>query len=391
MGMVDQVTTQPEGTDGSDGSEGADGSEGVEAVPGRPRTALVLGAGGLMGLAYHAGVLRALEKATDFRAAEADLMIGTSAGAVIAAYLRAGWGVEDLWNLVMDASRLDGTTPPLPKTPLSSGRRGRRLPLGAKAVLEMQPGAENVPLPPVGGMAEWDRHVMAPAFRTPLDLARRGVGAAYVLSRSIWRLPGPGLPPLPAAVAALFPGGLFTMPEGRRRLSADLPEAWPSGNGQELWLVAYDIHRRQRVVLGRHGTPRISLVDAVLASSAIPGVYAPVPLDGMSLVDGGVSSTTHMNLAAANGCQRIICIAPMAYDGAAPPSALDQMIRKWSTRALQRETESSVSRGVTPEIYLPSRAEIRLQGRNFMSPGGLQKVAEAAFESTLTRLEEQAA
>ena len=366
--------------------------------PGGPRsgggpkkTGLVLGAGGLMGLAYHAGVLRALERETGFRADDAELIVGTSAGAVIAAYLRAGWGVEDLWNLAMDASRLDGTTPPLP-VPAPRRVRGRgRLPVGAVARLQSQAGAENVPSPPVGGMAEWDRHVMAPAFRTPLDLARRGVGAAYVLSRSVIRLPGPSLPPLPAAVAGLFPGGLFTMPEGRRRLAADLPEAWPSGPKRDLWLVAYDIHHRQRVVLGRHGTPRISLVDAVMASSAIPGVYSPVHHDDMTLVDGGVSSTTHLNLAAAAGCDRIICLAPMAFDPTAPPSTLDQMVRRWATRALERETAAAKARGVTAEVYRPTRSEIRMQGLNFMRPGGLQKVAEAAFESTLARLNAAAA
>ena len=354
---------------------------------GPKKTGLVLGAGGLMGLAYHAGVLRALEKETGFRADEAELMVGTSAGAVIAAYLRAGWGIEDLWNLAMDAAKLEGTTPPLP-----APRRGRgRLPIGAMSRLSNQAGAENVPTPPVGGMAEWDRHVMAPAFRTPLDLARRGVGAAYVLSRSVIRLPGPALPPLPAAVAGLFPGGLFTMPEGRRRLAADLPEAWPSGPRRDLWLVAYDIHHRQRVVLGRHGTPRISLVDAVMASSAIPGVYAPVQHDDMTLVDGGVSSTTHLNLATAAGCDRIICLAPMAFDPTAAPSTLDQMVRRWSTRALEREAAAARAKGVVPEIYRPTREEIRMQGLNFMRPGGLQKVAESAYETTLARLRSAAA
>ena len=355
--------------------------------PAPKKTGLVLGAGGLMGLAYHAGVLRALEKETGFRADDAELMVGTSAGAVIAAYLRAGWGVEDLWNLAMDASKLEGTTPPLP-----APRRGRRrLPVGAMARLANQAGAENVPTPPVGGMAEWDRHVMAPAFRTPLDLARRGVGAAYVLSRSVVRLPGPGLPPLPPAVAGLFPGGLFAMPEGRRRLSADLPEAWPQGPRRDLWLVAYDIRHRQRVVLGRHGTPRISLVDAVMASSAIPGVYSPVELDDMTLVDGGVSSTTHLNLATAAGCDRIICLAPMAFDPAAAPSTLDQMVRRWSTRALEREVAAAKAKGVVAEVYRPTRGEIRMQGLNFMRPGGLQKVAEAAYEATIARLNAAAA
>lgn len=351
------------------------------------KTGLVLGAGGLMGLAYHAGVLRALEKEAGFRADDAELIVGTSAGAVIAAYLRSGWGVEDLWNLAMDAAKLEGTTPPLP-----APRRGRRrLPVGAMARLANQAGAENVPTPPVGGMAEWDRHVMAPAFRTPLDLARRGVGAAYVLSRSVIRLPGPALPPLPPAVANLIPGGLFSMPEGRRRLAADLPEAWPHGPRRDLWLVAYDINHRQRVVLGRHGTPRISLVDAVMASSAIPGVYAPVELDDMTLVDGGVSSTTHLNLATAAGCDRIICLAPMAFDPAAAPSTLDQMVRRWATRALEREVAAANVKGIVAEVYRPTRAEIRSQGLNFMRPGGLQKVAEAAFEATLARLNAAAA
>lgn len=354
----------------------------VRDLPNRRRkTGLILGAGGLMGLAYHAGVLRALEKESDFRSEDVELMVGTSAGAVIAAYIRAGWGVEDLWNLTMDASRLDGTTPPLP-----APRRGRRLPVGAVARLRGQQGIGNVPSPPVGGMAEWDRHVMAPAFRTPLDFARRGLGAAYVLSRSVIRLPGPGIPPLPAVLTALFPGGLFTMPEGRRRLAADLPEAWPSRAGRELWLVAYDIHGRQRVVLGRHGTPRISLVDAVMASSAIPGVYAPVPLDGMSLVDGGVSSTTHLNLATAAGCDRIICIAPMGFDPAAPPSTIDQMVRRWANRALERELARAREKGVECEVHVPSRAQIRTQGLNFMRPGGLAKTAEVAFDDTIAQL-----
>lgn len=351
----------------------------------RKKTGLVLGAGGLMGLAYHAGVLRALERETDFCTDDVELIVGTSAGAVIAAYLRTGWGVEDLWNLAMDASKLDGTTPPIPAP-------RRRLPVGAMARLRNQPGAENVPAPvPVGGMAEWDRHVMAPAFRTPLDLARRGLGAAYVLSRSIFRLPGPTLPPLPAAVQGLFPGGLFTMPEGRRRLTADLPEAWPNGPRRDLWLVAYDIQDRRRVVLGRPGTPRISLVDAVMASSAIPGVYSPVELDGMHLVDGGVSSTTHLNLATAAGCDRIICLAPMAFDPTAPPSTLDQMVRRLPTRALEREIAAARDKGVVAEVYRPSRSEIRMQGLNFMRPGGLQQVAEAAFDATLSRLAAKAA
>src|SRR2546423_13870649 len=59
-------------------------------VPGERRFALVLGAGGAVGLAYHAGTLRALEKVRGIDPNRADLVIGTSAGSVIGARLRRG-------------------------------------------------------------------------------------------------------------------------------------------------------------------------------------------------------------------------------------------------------------------------------------------------------------
>ncbi|NNN22447.1 MAG: hypothetical protein HKL80_10660 [Acidimicrobiales bacterium] len=59
-------------------------------------TAVVLGAGGLVGLGYHVGTIRALEE-VGFDSRAADLIIGTSAGSIIGAYLRRGVSMEDLW------------------------------------------------------------------------------------------------------------------------------------------------------------------------------------------------------------------------------------------------------------------------------------------------------
>ncbi|HAS11884.1 MAG TPA: hypothetical protein DCS55_15415, partial [Acidimicrobiaceae bacterium] len=61
------------------------------------RTALVLGAGGTVGMAYHAGVLRALEEVGGIRPDDADLVIGTSAGSMVGAMLRSGLTTEDLY------------------------------------------------------------------------------------------------------------------------------------------------------------------------------------------------------------------------------------------------------------------------------------------------------
>lgn len=61
------------------------------------RVALVLGAGGAVGHAFHAGVLQALHEATGWDARQAELVVGTSAGSVVGAMLRAGVGPGDLY------------------------------------------------------------------------------------------------------------------------------------------------------------------------------------------------------------------------------------------------------------------------------------------------------
>src|SRR3954469_3439275 len=68
-----------------------------------PEFTLVLGAGGPVGWAYHAGVLRALEEALGWDAREAAHVIGTSAGAQVGALLRAGVGVCDLYAYAVGA------------------------------------------------------------------------------------------------------------------------------------------------------------------------------------------------------------------------------------------------------------------------------------------------
>src|SRR5437764_328004 len=65
------------------------------------RLGIVFGGGGTVGMAYHAGITRALERVAGIRPADADLLVGTSAGSVIAAYLRSGWTGEDFWAFAL--------------------------------------------------------------------------------------------------------------------------------------------------------------------------------------------------------------------------------------------------------------------------------------------------
>ena len=218
----------------------------------------MLGAGGTVGLAYHCGVLHALAEVGGVRADDAELIVGTSAGSVIGAYLRSGWTTDDLWQFAL------GIHPTL---------------------ASMSPDE----------LEGRQRALFVPAWATPRELARRGVGSAYVLARSVVR--GPQIP-IPASLRRRFPGGLFAMAEGERRFADELPEEWPD---RPLWLCAVDISSGRRVVLGRAGSPRVGLREAVMASCAIPGVYKPVRIGGKTLVDGGARSTTNLDLASKAG------------------------------------------------------------------------------------------
>src|SRR3954469_14355502 len=65
-------------------------------------TGIALGAGGLTGQAFHAGVLAGIAEATGWDPRGADLVVGTSAGAGMGMYLRLGIGPADM------LARLDG-------------------------------------------------------------------------------------------------------------------------------------------------------------------------------------------------------------------------------------------------------------------------------------------
>src|SRR5439155_26909913 len=101
---------------------------------------LVLGAGGVVGGAYHAGALAALAEAADWDARDADVVVGTSAGSIAGAALRAGLSGPDQFAratsgpLSTEGARLVGAQPPLTDFP-SRPPFPRGLPLPASPQL----------------------------------------------------------------------------------------------------------------------------------------------------------------------------------------------------------------------------------------------------------------
>ena len=306
--------------------------------------ALVLGAGGTVGMAFHAGALHALHQVGGVDGADADLVIGTSAGSVVGAYLRTGWTTADFWAMAM------GTHP---------------------TQAELDPGE----------LARRRQTIFTPAWASPAELARRGLGSAFVLARSLLRGPGPAVP---RALRRRFPGGFFAMAEAEARFAEELGDAWPD---RPLWLCAVDIGSGRRVVFGRHGAPDMPLSRAVLASCAIPGVYQPVRAAGMTLVDGGVRSTTNLDLAGHGDHPLVVCVAPMAYDPARPPGPVRQLARRGPARTLSREVAGARAEGAEVLLVRPTGRDVHIHGPNLMRPDAGEHVARAAYETTARLLE----
>lgn len=296
------------------------------------RLAVVLGAGGTVGIAHHIGAVRAISEYFQLSDERIDLLIGTSAGSIVAAYLRSGYEPSQL------ADRLSQLSDAAPT-----------------------------------GTATH-----------PAECLRRGLGSAYVLARSVVRSPlrlGKGRPT--AVIRASLRSGLFSMDLAAGILERELPSDWPA---RALWLATFDLVTRRRVVLGVDHGAGVKLATAVQASCAIPGVYRPVPVGGSILVDGGAWSLTNMDLALLDGATHVIAVAPMAYDPARPPDTRARLLRALPTRLFLRDVTHLRRRGVDVLPLAPSGAEAATEGINLMRSCGLENVAEVAYQETLRHM-----
>ena len=291
------------------------------------RIGLVLGAGGVVGHAFHAGVLDALHEATGWDPRSADVIVGTSAGAGVAALLRAGFGPADLAARATDR-------------PLS--------PAGARLVATAEGDDPPSPLPPrprpadlLGRMAE------------PLLLMRSALRPFRVR---------PGALAAAALPSGTVPSELVAGPY--RRL---LPGGWPS---RTTWLCAVRLDTGRRVVFGREGSPSASIADAVAASCAIPGYFAPVVIDGARYVDGGVHSPTNADLVTRLDLDLVIVSSSMSAAGRwrSAVSAPEAAVRAAASWYLGREVAAIRRAGLPVLVFQPGRTDLADIGGNAMDP-----------------------
>ncbi len=303
------------------------------------RVGIVLGAGGAVGHAFHAGVLAALSDEIGWDARRAEIVVGTSAGSLTGAMLRAGFAPTDLAARALDE-------------PLSADGQDlvRRSGLRAPAAPARPPRPAARPSSPTR---------LARAFWQP------------------WRI-RPG-----TLAAALLPAGQIPLDPLQEPFAALFDAGWPDAR---LWINAVDLDRGERVVFGRDGAPPATVGQAVAASCAIPAYYAPVEIGTVRYVDGGVHSPTNADVLADADLELVIVSSPMSTTRQAARRGMDAPMRHALRLTLGAEVARLRARGITVVTFAPDRADQAVMAGNPLDPTKRAPVCRQVRATTVRRL-----
>ena len=295
------------------------------------------------------GALSALSDVHGFEASETEVIVGTSAGAVLASFLGRG---------------------------VASERLARH-----------QRGVSSPGDPTVDYDYDYDS-----AGPTPPSPRWGTVGSRRLLAATARR---PRSVPPGVALSALLPEGRGSLePIGRlvRGASGEEPH-WPSS--PEVWIVATDFASGRRTVFGAPDAPAASVSEAVMASCAIPAWYQPMVIDGRRYVDGGACSSTSADLLAPRELDEVVILAPMAsFELDCPSSPLariERQLRRAATRRLEREAAKLRAVGTSVIMLAPGPQDLAVIGANMMDPRRRVEVFEMSRQTSQASLRARAA
>ena len=288
--------------------------------------ALVLGGGGAAGNAWEIGVIAGLAEAgVDLTVA--DLVIGTSAGATAAAQVRSGISAAESLAAVL--------SPPMP----AAGQN-----------------QERPPSLPMATVFERMRAIGA-AAHSAADL-RRAMGAFGLESDSMLE---PGAAHRRAVVASRLPR----------------PE-WPD---RPMIVTAVDAQTGELTALDSDSG--VDLVDAVTASTALPGLVPTVAINGRRYIDGGVGSPDNVDLA--SGYAKVVVLSPLGARPPTPPEPGSEPVRQFEGLPrfpgmdLASQAEALRRQGSHVEVITPDADSRAAMGTNQMDPATRVPAARAGF------------
>ena len=327
-------------------------------------TALVLGAGGVLGAAWMTGALACLAGRLPCPAGDADLIVGTSAGSVLAAALRCRVSLEEMlaWQrgqaagIFTESAALaaqDGPLPPLPRWRLGSP------PLAAAGLLMPHR------VPPWVAASAW-----LPHGRGQHAALRSLIGALEQRHQQQRRQQQQQDPQQQAHQQA---GG----------------RGWAEGR---TWIATVDYDTGQHVLFGQDGAPPAALPEAVVASCSIPGWYEPAVIGGRRYVDGGVRSTTSLSVLRGTDASDIYVLAPMASTETdlplQPHLRMERRVRQVITRAVIRQARELAREGKRVTLLTPGPRDLAVMGINLMDPRRREGVLELSLRTTADALSE---
>ena len=239
----------------------------------KPKIGLALAGGGIAGGIYEIGALRAIEEAIDgLDFQETVTFVGVSAGSFIASCMANGITTAVLCRSILEAEHGDPAfKPDLFFTPAY----GRILKKGLS-------------IPSLTANAIYDY------LAKPKDVT---------LLKSVLRL------------TRAIPGGLFSNDPLRHYLEKMFSIEGRTDRFDELkrklYIVSADLDSGEAVVFGQEGYDHVPISKAVQASSALPGIYPPIEIDGRYYVDGVLLKTMHASVALKDEVDIVICINPI--------------------------------------------------------------------------------
>ena len=310
----------------------------------QPKRGLVLGAGGMLGAAWTVGALVALREVHGFDPADAEVIVGTSAGSVMASLVAAGLTPQQL----CDHQR---------GTPIQGG--------------------------PLAGYT-WDYEKAA--ANSPGIPRLIGPGSGRLIRNSVRRLRQ--LPPT-AVLSGFLPQGSQSLARIGHLIEAVTPmDQWsPHPN---VWICAMDYETGRRVAFGKEGAPVASLARAVMASCAIPAWFRPVEIAGRLYVDGGTCSATSVDLVASMGLDEVYVVAPMvSFAMDRPDHLIAKLERRWRvqvTRRCLREVEKVRAAGASVVVLGPGPEDLEAMGANLMDFGRRIRVLETSLRTSMEAL-----
>jgi len=245
----------------------------IESSNSTSKVGLALAGGGPEGSIYEIGAVRALDEALDgIDFNDLHLYVGVSAGAFISSCLANNLSTAQMCRAIVKHE--PGEHPFVPETFLSP------------AVAEFVRGGAKIPKLFLEGLWEVVRHPRDKRLYEPLSRLARALPVGLFRSD-----------PLKTYLEKIFskPGRT----DDFRKLA------------HKLVVVATDLDSGRPVRFGEPGLDHIPISKAVQASTALPGLYPPVNIDGRHYVDGVLLKTVHASVALDAGAELVLCVNPI--------------------------------------------------------------------------------